>query len=393
MKIGILTFHRVINNGAVMQAYSLQNRIQQDFPDDNVEIIDYNPNVREVFKIKTPLIFAYRRSVREAIQKAKQTIEFNKATKRFKLSKRLIGKSEKKIREYIEKVYDLVVVGSDAVFNWNDLGLPNMYFLSDVHVKHKASYSASAHLQNYRKITEEQKEYLRSSLGDFEYIGVRDENTNNFVKYILPEKETRHNCDPSIFLKMDYDDGKLIKKMEKNGFDFSQKTVFVMLMKSEYGEFVKRYFKDCQIVALMDGNPYADIYLYDLNPFEWGKVFSYGSFLITDYFHGTIFGIKNNIPVLSIDSSGYGNSKQGYESKAKDLLEKRLDLPYYYINANDLIGETGYEVFAQKIEQINTSFNKEKVIDALENEALSYLDFRRYLEDLHKETCYEKSRG
>lgn len=41
MKIGILTFHQSVNNGAVMQAYSLSKRLKKEYPEAEVEIIDY----------------------------------------------------------------------------------------------------------------------------------------------------------------------------------------------------------------------------------------------------------------------------------------------------------------------------------------------------------------
>ena len=55
MKIGILTFHRSNNYGAVLQAYALQNYLLEYGLD--VEIIDYRPNppkdqVRPNFLIK-----------------------------------------------------------------------------------------------------------------------------------------------------------------------------------------------------------------------------------------------------------------------------------------------------------------------------------------------------
>ena len=43
MKIGILTFHRSVNNGAFMQAYALSSEIKKRFPSDEVEIIDFTP--------------------------------------------------------------------------------------------------------------------------------------------------------------------------------------------------------------------------------------------------------------------------------------------------------------------------------------------------------------
>ena len=46
MKIGILTFHQSVNNGAVMQAYSLSKRLKREYPDDEIEIINYRKKKR-----------------------------------------------------------------------------------------------------------------------------------------------------------------------------------------------------------------------------------------------------------------------------------------------------------------------------------------------------------
>ncbi len=384
MKIGILTFHRAINYGAVMQAYSLQTRLQNEFPEDEVEIIDYNSRTRELFKIKCPLVFCYRRSIREGIQKIIQTLSFHKALKRLKLSKSLLGATNDQVCEFMSNRYDVVVVGSDAVFNWNDIGIPNPYFLSDVKVKHKLSYAASSHLQKYRSMTEEQKCYLHDALADFSYIGVRDESSRGFVEFITGKDRGEHNCDPTIFLDMGFDEMNLRKKLCRHKFDFHKKTVFVMLMKPEYARFVRQYFgDDVQIVALMDGNRYADRYLYDLNPFEWAKVFQYGSLLVTDYFHGTILALKNGIPVLSIDSSRYGMSGE-YESKASDLLNTRLKMPELYILAEELQGENGYEVFSERVNRIQKTFDAQLLRERIRKEQESYQTFADTLKMIHE---------
>ena len=41
VKVGILTYHRSLNYGAVMQAYYLAEEIKKRFPDVSVEIVDY----------------------------------------------------------------------------------------------------------------------------------------------------------------------------------------------------------------------------------------------------------------------------------------------------------------------------------------------------------------
>ena len=46
-KVGILTFHRSINYGAFMQAYSLSKKIKKRVPDATVEIIDYTSRIMD----------------------------------------------------------------------------------------------------------------------------------------------------------------------------------------------------------------------------------------------------------------------------------------------------------------------------------------------------------
>ena len=41
MKIGILTFHRSFNYGAFMQCFSLVNKLKEDFPNAEFEVVDY----------------------------------------------------------------------------------------------------------------------------------------------------------------------------------------------------------------------------------------------------------------------------------------------------------------------------------------------------------------
>ena len=41
IRVGILTFHKSINYGAFMQSYSLAKRLEKDFANCQIEIIDY----------------------------------------------------------------------------------------------------------------------------------------------------------------------------------------------------------------------------------------------------------------------------------------------------------------------------------------------------------------
>ena len=59
MRIGILTFHKSINNGAVIQCYSLSKKIQEIFPNHEVEVIDYHmPQIDDLYSVSYAKLFS-----------------------------------------------------------------------------------------------------------------------------------------------------------------------------------------------------------------------------------------------------------------------------------------------------------------------------------------------
>src|SRR5688572_9798854 len=117
MKIGIVTFHQVINDGAVLQALAQQEAIQRLFPDGKVEIIDFRYQVieqRERFDIIKDVL-KFRKS---AILKLKKYLTIrNFISKRLVLSsKKFVSNELKEVTKYINDNYDAVVVGSDEVW-------------------------------------------------------------------------------------------------------------------------------------------------------------------------------------------------------------------------------------------------------------------------------------
>ena len=69
MKIGIITFHRAANYGAVLQAYALQFYLTEK--GNEVEIIDYR--CKEIEKVHSPFYFLY---IKGAKNKIKQFLRF-----------------------------------------------------------------------------------------------------------------------------------------------------------------------------------------------------------------------------------------------------------------------------------------------------------------------------
>ena len=144
MRIGILTFHRSINYGAYMQALSLSHEIQTRFPDHQVEVIDYTSLAME----KNYKVRFKKRMLRyplEFFRKIRRKKVFRDSLKYLPLSpEHIIEDDTERIFEYIRGRYDVVVVGSDAVWNWIKRGFPNPYLLDIGEGVTKLSYAASA---------------------------------------------------------------------------------------------------------------------------------------------------------------------------------------------------------------------------------------------------------
>lgn len=411
-RLGILTFHKSINYGAFMQMYSLYTRLKQDFPELEVEVIDYTSrmiqnkyscnaltyifsSVNELKKTsasyicKATLKNAYNVIFKRGFLKKRQTMRkaFNDCLNYVKLSdKSFCTDNFTEVSEYINERYDIVVVGSDCVWEFNHYPFPNIYFLHDVTGAKKLSYAACAQGILYKNLSKTQKSYLAESWRSFNYLGVRDAATEILVKQVDEELSVEHNCDPTIFLELDklpVETNTIEEKFIKAGVDLSKP--IIGLMGNEYvGKLCKKVVGNrYQIVAVYEESPDADFYINDLTPFEWAKCFSLFDFVFTNKFHGTIFSLKNNVPVFSFDffAESYEYFNDGM-TKLSDLYDRiGLKNDFYYI------GKKKYseaeiiklrELFLKNIKL----YKKESISDNLKSEALCFRKFYDILENL-----------
>lgn len=331
MKIGILTFHRSYNYGAFMQCFSLVKKLQKDFPEQIIEVIDFSSRkamdgyTRDIERIQDE-------NLRKRIKA--RNVAFTKVQGDLPLSTwNKISDEYIDTIEFMNREYDAVIVGSDAVWNWTVRGIPNIYFL-DAYKGCKFSYAASAHGLNYQNMTEEQRAYVKNAFLDFKYIGVRDITTENMVKYADDTLRVYHNCDPTAFLNLEdvpCDIDKLKEKMQKAGVDFSKPLIGVMASNA-IGRSIKKYWAGkAQIIALYEPNKYADVFLNDLTPYEWAKVFSLFKVTVTHFFHGTMLSLVNGTPVIPIEFTNAFSAVN--KTKIHDVMD-RLELSDWRFTAN-----------------------------------------------------------
>ena len=334
MKIGILTFHKPINYGAFLQAFSLSNRLKNEFPNDIVEIIDYIAP-KEARKVYLNVFREFKnRGIADGIRSIKKARAIRSAQEYLPLSKKVpMAKKTCALFEYINKNYDCLIIGSDAVFNWNQNGFPTAFipnYAFDIPV---FTYAASVHGLRYYEEEKEKIAFCEKAFEGMKYIGVRDSCTEKFVKYCFPKSTVGFCCDPTLFIDCQ-ELTKLageykVRIAKKYHFSLREKYIVFMAADSELIRLIRERYKDeYNFVTLFKNSKYADVYLYDLDPFEWAAVLSGASAVVTSYFHGTLLALKQNVPVISIDVSHYNDEK--YEGKLKDLLLTRLNLSDFY---------------------------------------------------------------
>lgn len=173
MKIGILTFHDALNVGAVLQAFALQEYIEG--LGYNIEFINYS--CRPKFTVKRIV----GRTLSNTIAKIKDFANYTLYGMRGKYNKVLhvskVEYSNKTLSE-ANSEYDIFIVGSDQVWNFNRK-LNYAYLLSFVNEKKKkVAYAVSMGQCNIPiHLHDELKTHLRS----FNYVSCREENATVFL--------------------------------------------------------------------------------------------------------------------------------------------------------------------------------------------------------------------
>ncbi len=400
MKVGILTFHRSYNYGAYMQSYALSKRIQKDFPDTDVEIIDYatarmyrnyDTSIKSyifgTIDNRNSLITACKKIIKLILQpsqlKKKRTLHkaFERDLKYLPLSNyRVVSDDCEETFDAIRGRYDVIVVGSDCVWEFITYGFPNPYFLNDDVGAVKVSYAATSDRMHISTLTDERINYIKESLNDFVYLGIRDIATQNLLDKIIPQQKTYHNCDPTILLEIDaLADEKLIveKKLIAAGVDLNKPIIGLMCNDQIANATIEYFGKDYQYVSLYWPNKKSDVNLCDLSPREWSIIFSFFKLTVTRFFHGSILSMKNGTPALTIDE--WPMTDDEHISKLEDLYN-RLGLKEHYCRRSDFFdNDKQKEILNTAKTFIDNSTDKLKIVSALEKEAETYFDFSHKL--------------
>lgn len=407
-RIGVLTFHRSNNTGAFLQCYSLCVKLQNDFPDHKIEVIDYetqttyqnysgllkdylNIGIKEKDSLLRKLVIYIKRLVsiflvhrhRLADMKTNNEIFDNAVKCNLPLTEwRLISNDCDDFYKSIAGKYDLIIVGSDCVWKYIGYPFPNAYLLHDVHDCIKVSYAACAYRMNVDSMSKEMIHYFKESIESLDYVGIRDSQTESVLNKVGIINNMVYNCDPTFLLDISnfyYLKEGLIKKIKAKGIDLERPIIGIQLRNNRLSRQIKKQFGgEYQIVAIRERNDYADCFLNDLTPFEWAIVFSFFKLTITDFFHASIFSILNYIcPVVIDNKCGF---YEGEISRVEDIMT-RLGLKQCYYSYSDV--DENIDIYS--LVEYSQQVSKDYLINRINEQQKTYSSFYEYVKRMVNE--------
>lgn len=229
MKVGILTFQRAENFGAVLQAFALQTFLENKGCD--VSIIDYrNKSIEAMYDIYNPRILITRKnifaSLRLYIQRFKNIQDRQICKNKYKEFRKNFFYQTRKTNSIasLANEFDCIIAGSDQIWNLHLTGgFDKNYFLdfSKKSSMRKISYAVSAEKDPCNLLYQHKKEVTKL-LNDFDYLSVRED----FFKKELEkytEKEIQICLDPTFLL-----DSSLYKNIAPQHVEFKYILVYHM---------------------------------------------------------------------------------------------------------------------------------------------------------------------
>ena len=336
MKIGILTYHRSVNEGSVLQAYCLQQLLQTLKPDALVEIIDYRPltvEKRDFLKSfsKRPPFFRIGQW-----NKRRTLSAFRKKYCIFSHGKCITNSLDKIRRFIINQRYDAIFVGSDTVWRIRDKKenqpVPNIYFLPDIDIKLKIAFAVSFDLTDRRLLNISTKQKITDMINGFDFISVRDENSADYLRdFGFKEDAFTFMPDPTILWNF----SSLVEPAEdlKSNLPLAGVAVPSNIRKQVTEILIKMGF---YVVNLLGSPVKGQIQIPHHFSFRQRLgIYPLLNVMITDRFHGSILTFKlGNAPVIYLENFRKYPSK--IISKGRDLF-RRLDVEwsiYRYFDNN-----------------------------------------------------------
>lgn len=372
-KVAILTFVKVFNYGAELQAYALSKVIAKLGVD--VEVLDLsikdvnNRGFKRLYRIGLSNVLPF---INTLLSRGLTFIMNQVFRKRNESRKRRFDRfyrqympfSAFKYKAFAELYqnnfdYDIAIVGSDQVWNYAFPFSVEPFLLTftSAQVK-KVAYAASI---GRNSIPDYLKPCYQKALETFDFISVREKTAKDILESTIGIS-SKVALDPTLLLTQKEWLERLALTKKKSDYLL----IYMLMQSTELLHLAAIIAKEysLRIVQILSSpyvlNPHKDVsYVYNAGPKEFVELFSNASFVLTSSFHGTAFAVNFNIPFYS-----FVKSRRSNNSRIIDLLSD-LQLSSRIVNNNEL---------PSKVDWLSIDFTKaNEILKMKREESIGYL--------------------
>lgn len=368
MNIGIITYHRAENYGSALQAYALNKTIQLLNKNYKVETIDYSNSIQQaIYKIFHPIhgIMDIARNFHSLIyyrSLQKKKTRFQSFINQYIPLSNFNGSDKKRLKEYASK-YDIVICGSDQIWNIHCWDFDESYMLDFVNSPTiKISYAPSLGLSSF---SDRESMLYKKYLHDFSFISVREQQGADFLKCIL-NRDIKVVLDPVFLLS-----AKQWNDIATNAASMSLPSQYILCYFigeiSGMRKFAKRLSKQTNLPIILIIKNLRDIFSFNktrfsAGPLEFIHLILNAKYVVTDSFHAVSFSLLFHKIFWVFTANGIEGEK-----KPNARIEHILSLS----NLNDRnMNVSNY------MNKINLDLNfqySDTIIEKYRNDSLEYL--------------------
>lgn len=319
-KIGIITYHEALNFGAAFQCKALYQFVKDTTDKFDVAIIDYTNKEY----MKTNKLGAEQDQKSAGIKGkirilAKSSIP-KVVKKRFCVFFNGVSFSEKVYNDEFERISDICdyyIIGSDQLWNFELNGGDTNYLLPGIDKKRVITYATSI---GQERIKEEYVKVFVDNISDIQFLSVREQNAQECIKRLLPNKKVELVLDPVFLLNRDYWLNYTNRNKKKKGICLY--LFHKAFLKDAYDISAKLGFNDSIIHKVCGGININDIFNPNIKtgllygPQEALAAIFESEIVFTDSFHCVAISI-----IYHIDFFVFLTGDRGRDSRIRQLLE------------------------------------------------------------------------
>ena len=298
MKVGILTFHRAHNYGALLQCFAMQQVLKSMGHD--VSVIDYRqPYIEKMYGIKLRRVLKIIFSLSEIKKYLRSKYKYKSFFRKFNLSKRCDAK-------HIPESYDAYVIGSDQLWSLDCTnGIDPVYtgFFHHKPFSRIVGYAISVNQKSLKIISNEK---LKEILENFHTVSFRE-------MFVVDEvlnrtgKKVCQTIDPTLLT-----DASLWQPLLNSGFMHKNYVLLYEVRKPLNDEHALR--KKAERMAEKNNMEVLDLAQNDFSVSDFVTAFANAECVVTSSFHACAFALIFQKPLCAF------LLHDGNDDRYRDLL-------------------------------------------------------------------------